>query len=111
LTAGTTSYLLPNFTETSTESMITFIVPTTGTIKYLFLNCGTAPGVAQSVIITVRINGIDSVITATVSGTNTSAMDFINSTGVVGGELITIKSVVSAGSVCRDLFVSLRYQA
>jgi hypothetical protein len=68
------------------SSPIRSMVATAGTILTLSVTLGTAPGVGASRTIAVRVNGVDSALSVTISGTN--------KTGTATGTL-----AVSAGDV------------
>lgn len=79
----------------ATETNYSQVVSTPGTIKSLYINQGTAPGLTKQIAYTMRKNGADTALTCTVSGTATTANDTVNSFTVVAGDVITIKYVSS----------------
>ncbi len=107
LKANSTTYLLPNFFESTDESSVALIAPISGTLSNLIIYCNTAPGGSETVVITIRKNGIDTAITATLTGASLSSSDTTHLINISSGDKITVKSVVSANSVASDLFVSL----
>ena len=107
LRVNATSYLLPNFVESTDESSVALIAPVSGTLSNLIVYCNTAPGGSETIVITVRKNGIDTAITATLTGASISASDIAHLVNISSGDKITVKSVVSLNSVASDLFVSL----
>lgn len=107
LTPNSVKYLLSNFTEASDESMIAFLAPTNGVLSNLICYCDTAPGTGESVIITVRKNGIDTSITTTISDLETNVSNIINSIGLNSGDYLTFKSTTSLNCIASNLFVSL----
>jgi hypothetical protein len=109
LTPNTTSYLLPDFSESNNEDFIAYIIDGYGTLSNLYIYSNTAPGLGEDVVITVRINGADTVLTETLSNTDNVAINDIYSINVEPGDLVTVSSVTSASCAAADLQVSVRY--
>ena len=107
VTPNATNYLLSNFNESTDETTKAFLAPVAGTLSNLICYCNTAPGGSETVVITVRKNGIDTVITGTITGSGTTCSDIVNTINLDSGDRVTFKNVVSSGSIARDLFVSL----
>ena len=78
-----------------TEAQAEAIVSTGGSIKNLVVEC-VAPGVATSLVFTLRLNGADTALTVTVSGTDTTGTDTSNSVTVVAGDRVDWKCVSTA---------------
>jgi len=93
------SYLAPsgNGIVSLTESNVSQVIPTSGTLKNLYVLLNGAPGVGMDYTFTVRRNGVDTGITCAVAGANTTCNDVANSQAVSQGDIISIKCVPSAG--------------
>lgn len=84
--------------SSGTEANVDIDAPATSTISNFFVQLSAAPGVGNSVSFTIRKNGIDTAVTCTISGTNTSANDTSHTLSVAQGDLLTIK-VVPTGTI------------
>jgi hypothetical protein len=69
-----------------------------GTARNLSCELGTAPGGADTVVVTVRINAADAALTCTISGAATTCSDTSNTAAVSAGHRLAIKAVSSAGT-------------
>lgn len=69
-----------------------------GTARNLYCDLGTAPGGADTVIVTARINGADSAVTCTITGAATTCSDTSNTAAVSAGHRLGLKAVSSAGT-------------
>jgi len=99
LGAAATIYLrTPGFAATGTVETTLAVGTRTATIRNLYCDLGTAPGGADTAITTVRVNGVDSVVTCTMTGAAVTCHDTTHSITVVAGDRLTIKSVSSAGT-------------
>ncbi len=81
----------PEPAENATEMLVT----RSGTIQNLYIKLRGSPGTGKSYAFTVRKNGADTALTATVSDTSTIANDTANSFTVVAGDRLTMKIVPS----------------
>lgn len=70
-------------------------MPTAGVIDFFHFRVTTAPGSGKSWVFTIVVNGVDSNVTVTISGTATEATDSAHSVSFSAGDLISIKSVPS----------------
>ena len=66
------------------------IIPTNGTLKKLYVELESAPGAGKSYVFTLRINGANGIITCTVSDTNITANDLVNTIAVSAGDTVGI---------------------
>lgn len=114
ITAGVTGYFgadagyiaaPPATTDNGTSTLIS----QSGTLKKLYVRCtgGTAPGVGKNIAVKVYKNGVASAITCTVSGTNTSASDLVNTLSVNAGDYIDIEEIPDAGAATTNIQVGL----
>ena len=90
------SYAAPCSTMafSTTEANGTVKWPISGTIDNLVVTI-PAPGAGKSYAFTLRVNGVDSSLTCTISDANTTARDTTNSVSVTAGDLVTLKCVPS----------------
>ena len=109
LTPNTDGYLLTNLAEINTEDVVTFIAPYDGELSQLRVRAGTAPGGSETVIFTARIEGVDSSLTATLSGSNQTAEDVLNTPSITAGQYVTLRFVSSVLSVAADISVFFLY--
>lgn len=94
--APTTVYL--GLSSSATEADEAIVVPVAGVIKNLFVLSDGAPTVGQTYTYTVRKNGVDQTVTATISGAAVSANDVTHNFAVAAGDSISVKLVTSAGA-------------
>lgn len=92
--AGT--FYLPAGFGTSLASEVVFPVPYAGVLQQLRVKCGTAPTVATAVV-TVRKNGSDTALTATVGISATTASDTTHQVSVAAGDTVSVK-LTNAGA-------------
>lgn len=109
ITPNSTVYLLPDFSESPSEDFVSYIIDGYGVLNNLYVNAGTACGIGESTVFTVRVNGADTGLTTTLSGTSTSSFDVTGSANVVPGDLITVKAVTSASCAIADVYIGIRY--
>lgn len=79
----------------STEAGTEFIVGDTGVIRNLYVKLSAAPTAGKSWTLTVRKNGVDQTVVATVADAATTGNSSSNSFNVAAGDLITISQVSS----------------
>jgi len=73
------------------------LMPTTGTFSTLCVNLTTAPGTGASWIWTLYKNGLDEMVSVTISGTQTQACDLVDTSGFVPGDLVSLHVTPSSG--------------
>lgn len=83
---------------TGTTETDLLVAPRAGTVRNLRCFLKIAPGGADTVINTVRVNAAGIVTTCTISGAATSCADTTNTSAVAAGDRISIESVSSAGT-------------
>lgn len=79
----------------TTEVNVTTLCPRSGTFLNLYVH-STAPAAGQTLTNTVRINGVDSSLTCTITGTGTTCNDTTHSVSCVAGDSFSLKTVTSA---------------
>ena len=71
-------------------------MPFDGVISRLYCISALPPGAGESFVYTLRVNGADSILTATISGAvDTQAQDLTNTVSVSAGDLLNMKIVTS----------------
>jgi len=108
VTPNVTRYLLPNFAESTTEAFTAYLITEDGYLDDLRVYADTAPGGAETVVITIRVEGVDTALIATLTGADQEASNLVNSESVLAGDRITIKSVSSVGSAAANLYIICR---
>ena len=73
----------------TTEANGTSVVATAGTFSNFKITTTVAPGASKSLAFTFRVNGVSKTMTATISGTGTSASDIVNTDAVVAGDQVS----------------------
>lgn len=84
-----------------------YIVTRGGLLKNLVAGVQGTPGVGQTYVYTVRINGIPTAITCTIAAGQTTASDLVNTAYVVVGDRVTLELVTSAAAGVRTHTVSI----
>jgi hypothetical protein len=78
-------------------------MPIGGTLKSLQIDLSSAPGAGQTVEIAVSVNGVDSALKVTITGTNKSGLDSTHTVTVSAGDRVqlhlTTSSTVTTGTV------------
>lgn len=72
------------------ENKISSLAPIDGTISNLIVKLQLAPGSGCSRIFTLRVNGVDTALTVTISGTNTTGQDNSNTVSITAGDRISL---------------------
>ena len=95
--AGTTRYSsLGNQNHGGTESLQTIIVPFRCLLRNLYINTHVAVGVGETLTVTVRINGVNTLLSSTISGAaQTSNNDLVNRVIVNAGDTFIIEIVAT----------------
>lgn len=94
----------PGLNGSATEIFLGIATRAT-TVKNLYGFLGTAPGGADTVVVTVRKNGIDQTLTLTMTGAGVTGNDTVNSFTMVAGDRLSVKAV-SSGVLAAGLTVS-----
>jgi hypothetical protein len=105
LGAATVYLRPPGVVATSTEYQLARATRG-GAVRNLYCKLGTAPGGADTVIVTVRRDASDLAVTCTISGASTTCSDSATIVSVLAAENLSIKAVSSAGTAA-DLTCSV----
>jgi pectate lyase-like protein len=97
-TVSTAVFMAPGWVTTASATELQFTVTRAGTIRNLYIEAKTAGTDTQVVTYTVRKNGVDTTLKATINNDATgSASDTTHSFTVVAGDLISVKVTKAAG--------------
>ena len=94
--AVTNFFLNPAFLSApnAVEANGTQLIVKPGTLNALYAGLGTAAG-TDSFTYTVRINGVNTTITCTITPGNTAANDLAHTAAVIAGDRVSVLSVQS----------------
>ena len=76
----------------ATEANVLQSMPIAGTMTNLFIRLDAAPSGTKSYTFTVRKNGADTSLTATITGAATSGSNVVNSVSYSSGDTISVKA-------------------
>lgn len=108
--ANTDGYLLPNLAISSTEDFPAFITPIQSRACNMRVKMSQAPGAGESVTVTLRKGGVNTVLSITVSESNTSGADTTTLvTGIQAGSEMTMRVETTSGAAVEDLAVILMF--
>ncbi|OHD19802.1 MAG: hypothetical protein A2Y38_22360 [Spirochaetes bacterium GWB1_59_5] len=106
LPGGGARYMRPG-TATVSVTEVFLRVPRKAVIKTLSVRATAAPGAGKNTVFTVRKNGVDTILTATLSGTALTVEDLTHSVAFASGDSISVSEVNDAGSVVSDVVVTV----
>lgn len=108
--ASTTTYLVPGDGTSSSWTSAFFRAQFDGYLFYLAADANTAP-TSGSYVYTVQVNGVDTALTCTISGTSTySTRSFDGGIAVSRGDSISIKLVTGNGVAKHNVFLQILQQ-
>lgn len=88
----------------TTEAARSCVAPISGVLKNLYVLVATAPGSGKSWTVTLRVNGADTALSATISGNlSTSASNTSDEISINAGDLLTIKVVGTSSPTTSNL--------
>ena len=100
------------FGETSTETDHQMPCPTAGVFKRLMVYSSATPGAGKSWQIALRINGVTSACTVTLSGTNNIAVaDVTAQATVAAGDLVNLIIIPTGTPTAADLRFTMEFEA
>jgi len=119
--AGATSYIASCFmgsygeggtySGTETLSRLAHLVTRKGTIKNMVTYVMASPGALKNFVYTIRINGVDTALTCTISGAALyTATDLVNIAQIDPGDRITVEVVTDAASTVTEHMVSFEIE-
>jgi len=92
----------------SSESVASQAMPTSGTLSKLYVQMQSAPGGVATRIFTIVKNGADTACTCTVTGAGTTASDLSNSISYVKGDTFSLKTDFTGSPVSAQLLFSVQ---
>lgn len=94
-----TGYLsAPGVAWSTTTEPVLLVATRAGTVRNLHCDLGTAPGGADTVVVTLRKGASDQATTCTITGAGTTCNDTSNTFAVAAGNRVSLKGVSSAGT-------------
>jgi hypothetical protein len=75
----------------ATESAVQQTVPMAGTLSEFYVTLNGSPGSGRGYTFVVRKNGVNTLVTCTISGTATTGSDVTNSVSFAAGDKISIR--------------------
>ena len=87
------------------------LMPTAGTFKKLYIHLTTAPGAGEDRVFTVRRNGGDTSIVATLEDAEDTGNDIVNTQAYVATDYVGLKCVASAGAAGSRVHWGIVFQA
>jgi hypothetical protein len=103
ITAGTTQYFGPAGCFSTSDPVVATPVSTAMTLKNFYVVSNTAPVGAQTYVVTVRKNNVDTAVTCTITGAATSCNDTTHTVAFAAGDRISAGVVSSASAVNANL--------
>jgi len=106
---GTLSRTLTNYVPmfnasvSNVESQNQQFMPVAGTISNFYVILNGSPGSGNSFTFVVRKNGVDTLVTCTISGTNTTGSDLTNSVSFAAGDYISIMVTPTGNPTARTM--------
>jgi len=100
-----TVFALPDFTSSATDDL-PIVVTNRSFARNLQCRLGTAPGGADTVIVTVHVNGVPTALTVTFGPADVTKSDVTHAVLVNPGDEVSFE-VVSSGALAADLSMSL----
>lgn len=95
-TGGNTLYAVNN--GTATEGSVSVPLAKAGSFTGLYAVLSTGPVGAETVTVTLRVNGSDTAVTCQIKGAATSCSDLAHTAAITAGQLFSVKYVWSAGA-------------
>lgn len=104
--SASTEYIYPQGLSVTNNTEVVFdanptvmLISRAGTIKNFYVSLATAPGTAHSRSFTIRVNGVSTAVTLTISGASTTGSDLTNSVSVSANDQISIiETAVDGGA-------------
>lgn len=109
LTSGTNYWALQNvYGSSTTEADVSQVMPTAGNFTKIYVYHDTPPGAGTSYTYTLRVNGVDSILTVNLADANNAAND-THTVAVVAGDLVSLKQTVTGAVVASKLKFGLKF--
>lgn len=102
-------YLRPGSGGTVSMSDVFVRLPQAALLKEISVRAGTPPGGASVDTFTIRKNGVDTIMTTTLTGPQDTAVRNDVSVGFAAGDDVSVQVSTMAGSATADLLIVLAY--
>lgn len=99
IAGGNTRYLGPGSSMSATEAVVLNALPGARIFTAMYVKAQTAPVGSETVIYTLRKNGVATAITVTLTGNNTTGSITGQSVSFAAGDQISLSVVASASAV------------
>jgi len=110
VSASTDGYLLQNLSISSDENFPAFITPIQSHAAMMRVKMSQAPGAGESVTVTLRKGGADTLLSVTVSDTATTGSNTTTLVSAIqGNSSMTVRVQTTSGAAVQDLAVSLAF--
>ena len=77
--------------SSTTESDVSAQFPISGTLSRLEVFAQASPGGGNSWVLTLRVNGVNSSVTCTITGTATRCSDLANSVAITANQTLSVE--------------------
>lgn len=94
----------------TSESLVQELMPDEGWFSDLNIFLVTAPGGSETVVVTLRVNAVDTALHATITGAGTQVSSGSTSVKVLPGDMVSYK-VVSSAATAAGLKAYVQYQS
>lgn len=107
-TSGSTNFLgIGGIASLEGSSQVPFPMPA-GTVRAMYAACSAAPGIGQSSVVTLKLNGANTSVTCTISGSGSViGHDSAHTQALVAGDLLDISLTPTAGAISASYMVTL----
>lgn len=92
--------------SSTTEANVDIPAPTASVLSNFYVELSAAPGLGNSVVVTIRKNAADTALTLTISGAAVSGSDLTHTVAVAAGDLLDIKIVPTGTIVATPNFLT-----
>ena len=106
--SAATLYCIPQGGRFDVDVDMKCTMPTAGTLSQLRVVINGLMGGGNTLIITVRKNGVDQALTCTITDPAFTANDMVNSVAVAAGDLINVSVACSGGNV-KDFYMTMKF--
>jgi hypothetical protein len=94
----TTRYLYPSYDDRLAQTIaVQFTAPFAGTLSALYMRQNVPSGNGNSIVYTVRVNGVPTLLAVALASTGTTGSNLVNAVAVAQGDVIDIEVTKAAG--------------
>lgn len=105
LQPGTTEYYGPR-SNGEVEKEHQFAFPFASTLKNLRVNASPAPGVGESLVVTLRKNGADTELSCVLTDSTTNLSNILTEVSILAGDVLSFEVQASAGANIMQVAIS-----